>query len=86
MKAIPSVDFNPHDDLILDLLNDSEIHVYHIVMASVVSQSDNPVLTHEFALIVLSDLTIFNNNICCLFLFFPQESLFRNIGRNGLIR
>jgi hypothetical protein len=34
MKAIPSVDFNPHDDLILDLLNDSGKHVYHIVMAS----------------------------------------------------
>jgi hypothetical protein len=34
MKAIPSVDFNPHDDLILDLLNDSRKHVYHIVMAS----------------------------------------------------
>jgi hypothetical protein len=29
-----SVDFNPHDDLILDLLNDSGKHVYHIVMAS----------------------------------------------------
>lgn len=34
MKAIPGVDFNPHDDLILDLLNDSGKHVYHIVMAS----------------------------------------------------
>jgi hypothetical protein len=34
MKGIPSVDFNPHDDLILDLLNDSGKHVYHIVMAS----------------------------------------------------
>ena len=34
MNAIPSVDFNPHDDLILHLLNDSGKHVYHIVMAS----------------------------------------------------
>lgn len=34
IKGIPSVDFNPQDDLILDLLNDSGKHVYHIVMAS----------------------------------------------------
>jgi len=34
MKAIPSVDFNPHDDLILNLLNDSGKYVYHIVMTS----------------------------------------------------
>jgi hypothetical protein len=34
MKAIPSVDFNPHDDLILDLQDDCGKHVYHIVMAS----------------------------------------------------
>jgi hypothetical protein len=34
MKAIPSVDFNQHDDLILDLLNYSGKHVYYIVMAS----------------------------------------------------
>ena len=34
IKGIPSVDFNTQDDLILDLLNDSGKHVYHIVMAS----------------------------------------------------
>src|SRR5215467_8502514 len=34
IKGISSVEFNPHDDLILDLLNDSGKHVYHIVMAS----------------------------------------------------
>lgn len=34
VEGISSVDFNRHDDLILDLLNDSGKHVYHIVMAS----------------------------------------------------
>jgi hypothetical protein len=34
IKDIPSVDFNPQDDLILDLPNDSGKHVYHTVMAS----------------------------------------------------
>jgi hypothetical protein len=34
IKGISSVDFNPHDDLMLDLQNDSGKHVYHIVMAS----------------------------------------------------
>lgn len=34
IKGIPSVDFNPQDDLILNLLNDRGKHVYHIVMAS----------------------------------------------------
>jgi hypothetical protein len=34
IKGISSVDFNTQDDLILDLLNDSGKHVYHIVMAS----------------------------------------------------
>jgi hypothetical protein len=34
MKGIPSVDFKPQNELILDLLNDKGKHVYHIVMAS----------------------------------------------------
>ena len=34
IKGLPSVDFKPHDDLILDLLDDPGKHVNHIVMAS----------------------------------------------------
>ena len=34
IKGIPSVDFKPQKDLILDLVNDKGKHVYHIVMAS----------------------------------------------------
>jgi len=34
IKGLPSVDFKPHDDLILDLLDDLGKHVNHIVMAT----------------------------------------------------
>ena len=34
IKGLPSVDFKPHGDLILDLLDDPGKHVNHIVMAS----------------------------------------------------
>jgi len=34
IKGLPSVDFKPHDDLILDLLHDRGKHVNHIVMAT----------------------------------------------------
>src|SRR5215469_3125088 len=34
IKGLPSIDFKPHDDLILDLLDDPGKHVNHIVMAS----------------------------------------------------
>ena len=34
IKGLPSVDFKPHDDLILDLLDDRGKHVNHIVMAT----------------------------------------------------
>jgi hypothetical protein len=33
IKGLPSVDFKPHDDLILDLLDEPGKHVNHIVMA-----------------------------------------------------
>ncbi len=34
IKGLPSVDFKPHDDLMLDLLDDPGKHVNHIVMAA----------------------------------------------------